>query len=376
MREVWITGIGLATSLGEGLAPHLAALRDPAAGPVLDETSFAPWSIHPLPSLPFESQIPRRDFRQMETWQRLGSFTAGLALDSAGAKTLGAGIDLIVAAGGGERDTALDEAIFADMAGVPAAELGGWLNQRVMAGLRPTLFLAQLPNLLAGSITMVHGVARSSRTLMGGEAAAADALRLGMAKIALGGGEMALVGGATSPARWDDLFTYGCGGLPWRGPWQPVAERGANGGGFCLGGIGAFLLLEEAGHARARGATPFARLTQVATSMATRQGADTAEASAAVLLGQFGGRLRPGAAVFSTATGVTEAMAAETAFLAGAGLGQPLFIGDLLGHGAEASFAAAVALAALLAQAGEAPQTLVSGFGPWRGEALALVEAV
>src|SRR3712207_8516744 len=40
-------------------------------------------------------------------------------------------------------------------------------------GLRPTLFLAQLSNLLAGNISIVHGVAGSSRTFMGEESAAA-----------------------------------------------------------------------------------------------------------------------------------------------------------------------------------------------------------
>ena len=38
-----------------------------------------------------------------------------------------------------------------------------------MSDLRPTLFLAQLSNLLAGNISIVHGVTGSSRTFMGEE---------------------------------------------------------------------------------------------------------------------------------------------------------------------------------------------------------------
>ncbi len=371
--EVWITGIGLVSSLGEGAAPHVAALADPGFQPVLDRESFAPFTIHPLPALPFETQMPRRDLRQMETWQRLGVFAAGLALDSAAAKPLAAEIDLMVAAGGGERDVALDEAIFTEITAVPPAERPAWLNQRIAGGLRPTLFLAQLPNLLAGSITIVHGVAHSSRSLMGMELAGADALRLALSRVAHGASQMTLVGASLNPARWDELMTYGTAGLNLAGAWQPVAQRPAP-GGFCLGGLGCFLLLEAADHARARGAPPFARLAHVGTGMARREADDTAAASAATLFGKLRDRLRPGAAVLSAASGVDPA--AEAGFLATTGAGPIRHTGDLIGHGVEASFPAAVALAALQAQAGLAPQTLVSGFGAYRGEALALVEAV
>ena len=47
----------------------------------------------------------------------------------------------------------------------------GFLNERLMNDLRPTLFLAQLSNLLAGNIAIVHGVCGTSRTFMGEEAA-------------------------------------------------------------------------------------------------------------------------------------------------------------------------------------------------------------
>ena len=71
--------------------------------------------IHPLPAIDWSRQIAKRgDQRQMETWQRLGTYAAGLALDDAAIKAdeqLCASMDMVVAAGGGERDEAVDMAI-------------------------------------------------------------------------------------------------------------------------------------------------------------------------------------------------------------------------------------------------------------------------
>src|SRR3954471_23567991 len=108
--EVWITGIGLATSLGEGLDATWDALSQRRIN--VDESGFAPYIVHPLAPVNLDAQIPKKgDQRQMEAWQRIGTYAAGLALDSAGDKAnqeiLGR-MDMIVAAGGGERDLAVD----------------------------------------------------------------------------------------------------------------------------------------------------------------------------------------------------------------------------------------------------------------------------
>src|SRR3954470_3640186 len=112
-KEVWITGIGIVSSLGEGLDAHWDALN--ARRINIDDKRFAPYIVHPLAPVSFDAQIPKKgDVRQMEAWQRIGTYTAGLALDSAGVKgnqeILGR-MDMIVAAGGGERDVAVDMSI-------------------------------------------------------------------------------------------------------------------------------------------------------------------------------------------------------------------------------------------------------------------------
>ena len=163
-REALITGIGIVSCLGEGEEAHWQAFTGGEAK--ADTTGFAPFIVHPLAPLDYDKQIPKKgDQRQMEPWQRIGTYAAGLALDSAGVKgqsDILEKMDMIVAAGGGERDLAVDSTILSERA--KAASPDAFLNERLMNDLRPTLFLAQLSNLLAGNISIVHGVTGSSRT--------------------------------------------------------------------------------------------------------------------------------------------------------------------------------------------------------------------
>jgi 3-oxoacyl-[acyl-carrier-protein] synthase II len=390
-RDAVITGIGLVSSLGEGCAAHWAALDRPGFQPVLDTTSFPPFPLHPLPALELDRQIPKRgDQRQMETWQRLGTYAAGLALDEAGVKgqpALLERMEMIVAAGGGERDPAADSAILSDLPG--AADPDALLNQRLLSDLRPTLFLAQLSNLLAGNISIVHGVVGGSRSFMGEEPAGADAVRVAVARIAAGQGELFLVGGALAPARPEVLLHYEMGGVLWKHPWQPVWARQAAGGGMVLGALGCFLVIESRAHAAGRGAVPVARIAAVAADRCRRRPGE-ATANAARQLAALAGRFDPaGTAVISGASGVAAPTQEEGAWLAGLGL--PVrAVASAVGHTIEPAFPAAVALAALAVrharlfpplEAAEASMgaplsaALVTGWGHWRGEALGLITA-
>src|SRR5262245_54281500 len=142
-REGVITGIGIVSCLGEGLDAHWQKLS--AAETSIDDKNFAPFIVHPMVALDFDKQIPKKgDQRQMEPWQRIGTYAAGLALDAAGLKgnaELLAKTDMIVAAGGGERDVAADSAILSALPN--AANPDAVLNEKLMSDIRPTLFLAQ-----------------------------------------------------------------------------------------------------------------------------------------------------------------------------------------------------------------------------------------
>jgi 3-oxoacyl-[acyl-carrier-protein] synthase II len=390
-REAWITGIGIVSCLGQGPDSHWWRLNDPPPQP--DATTYPPYIIHKIVPLNFDAQIPKKgDQRQMEPWQRIGTYAAGLALDSAGLKgnaRLLSRTDMIVAAGGGERDTAVDVAILSGLSGAAAPET--FLNERLMHDLRPTLFLAQLSNLLAGNISIVHGVTGSSRTFMGEEAAGVDALRIALSRIEAGQSDIALVGGSHNSERPDLLMLYEFGGFALKDKFAPVWQRDGH-PGLALGGLGAFLVIESPKHAEARGAKCIARLSAV-LSVRTRRGPGDITAGLQKLWGTIAARLKPGqAAVLSGASGAAPATAEERAFLAEHPDIPVRATGTYIGHAFEPAFPMNVALAAVALSCGrlyppaddsgvERPmdspltQVVVTSIGHWRGEGLALVEA-
>jgi 3-oxoacyl-[acyl-carrier-protein] synthase II len=389
--EVWITGIGLATSLGEGLDANWDALNQRRVN--VDETRFAPYVVHPFAPVNLDTQIPKKgDQRQMEAWQRIGTYAAGLALDSAGVKgdkeVLGR-MDMIVAAGGGERDLAVDSNILSLEAKGNAAP--GFLNERLMNDLRPTLFLAQLSNLLAGNIAIVHGVTGTSRTFMGEEAAGVDAARIALARIAGGQSDIALVGGAQNGERKDLQVLYEFDDFNLRGEFAPIWARGKK-AGFALGSAGAFLVIESRAHAEARGAKPYARLTRVVADRASRKGPGEITTTLESLWKSLG-KLDDKGAIITGATGAEPVTSEELAFLRKHPDYTVRATGTAFGHTMETQFPLGLALAALSISRGalfapndptalevemsEPPtQIVVIGAGHWRGEGMALVEAI
>ena len=389
-RDVWITGIGIISCLGEGPEAHWRGLSEPA--PAADTKTFAPDVVHALCRVDFDKQIPKKgDQRQMEPWQRIGTYAAGLALDSAKAKgdaELLGRMDMIVAAGGGERDWAADAAI---LSGLPKADNPDrFLNERLMSDLRPTLFLAQLSNLLAGNISIVHGVTGSSRTFMGEEAAGVDATRIALARIKAGQSDIALVGGAQNGERKDLLMLYEFGGFCLKDEFRTVWDR-QSAPGFALASLGAFVVLESREHAERRQAPPLAKLSAVVVESAHRR-PGSIEAGLERMWKQLG---IPDAetAVISGAPGTEPATAEERAFLTRHPEVAVRATGSHLGHGVEPQFAMNTAIAALAVNYGklfppfdatgvERPmasglaRAVVTGVGHWRGEGLALVEPV
>jgi 3-oxoacyl-[acyl-carrier-protein] synthase II len=160
-----------------------------------------------------------------------------------------------------------------------------------------------------------------------------------------------------------------------------------------LGSIGAFLVLEESAHANARGAQAYARLAAVASDHATRRPGETTASLARMWETIAPSVLTDRAAFISGATGFEPATAEERAFLERhAGLAVRA-TATHLGHGIEPQFPLNIALAAICINRGRLfppcdksgferdmdgalGQVIVTSVGYWRGEGLALVEAV
>jgi 3-oxoacyl-[acyl-carrier-protein] synthase II len=266
-----------------------------------------------------------------------------------------------------------------------------FLNERLMNDLRPTLFLAQLSNLLAGNIAIVHGVSGSSRTFMGEEAASIDAARIALARIASGQSDIALIGAAHNGERSDLLILYEFGDFNLKDKFAPVWARDKN-SGFALGSAGAFLVIESRAHAEARGAKPYARLTNVVSDRAQRKQPGEVTKSLEGLWSKLG-ILDDNGALITGATGVDPVTSEEKTFLSQHPGYAVRATGTMFGHTLETQFPLGLALAALSISRGALfppndptgleveiskppTQIVVVGAGHWRGEGMALVEAV
>ena len=121
-RDALITGIGLVSCLGEGVEAHWAALDAPAGfSPVVDAAQLRPvrWCIR-WRRWNWTSRSPSA--ATSGRWSR-GSASAcsppawrSTSPASRATRTCSARMDMIVAAGGGERDYAVDEAILSGSA--------------------------------------------------------------------------------------------------------------------------------------------------------------------------------------------------------------------------------------------------------------------
>lgn len=393
-REVWITGLGLLSPLGQGVDETWDHLFDPAAVKSAARGDVVPpFTVYPLTLPALDRYVPKRgDQRAMGPLMLSGCVAAGMALEQAGIlgnEALLKQVNLMVGVGGGERDEAVDQTILAALADT---DDGNVLAEQLQTELRPTLFLAQLPNLFAGNISIVFGVSGSSRTFMGEEAAGVDAVRVAFERIQGGQADLFLVGSAFNASRKDIPLLFQSGGYLLEDPALPFWQRPR--AGMTLGSAGAFLVIESRESAEARGAKPVARLKGIVNDRCRRD-AGQARANAE----REWARLEPraGSALLSGATGVGPVTAEEHAFLealvAGGAAPQVRPTALALGHSVECAFLTNLVLAAKAAETGKlfpalttdaveaAPatafdQVVVTAWGHRRGEGMALVERI
>jgi 3-oxoacyl-[acyl-carrier-protein] synthase II len=155
-------------------------------------------------------------------------------------------------------------------------------------------------------------------------------------------------------------------------------------------------VIEAAQHARERGAVPYARISDVVSDRSRRRVGEASDAAARLFNRLPINPANGDIGVLSGASGVEPATSEELQFLSSIerrGFNPVVRAwGSALGHSLEAHFFAGIALAALAVSndrfyppfdtsdvesaSGLRPdQILVTAFGHWRGEALALVKS-
>jgi len=232
---------------------------------------------------------------------------------------------------------------------------------------------------------------------MGEEMAGVSAARIAVEKIRNRQSQLCLIGGAYNAERDDMQFLFELGHYLWPGEFQPLWDRAENGGGIVTGSVGAFLVLEARSHATARSARGYARLSEVLADRCNRA-PGSATSSARRQIDSLENRLEPGPlAVLSGACGAEPVTSEERAFLESlSDRGYDVSaraIGSMLGHSVEAQFLSGLALAAIATSKkqmfgpaegsdfekpyeGPLDRILVTGWGHWRGEGMALVETI
>ena len=184
---------------------------------------------------------------------------------------------------------------------------------------------------------------------------------------------------------------YEFGDFNLKDKFEPVWARAGH-SGFALGSAGVFLVIESRAHAEARGARPYARLTNVVGDLAQRKRPGEVTATLERLWSKLG-KLGDKGAIITGATGVEPVTSEERAFLGE----HPDFAvratGTMFGHTMETQFPLGLAVAALslsrgalfppndptgleVAMSAAPTQIVVIGAGHWRGEGMALVEAI
>jgi 3-oxoacyl-[acyl-carrier-protein] synthase II len=222
-------------------------------------------------------ELDRTHVRAMGLSMRYANAAASIALERAGfvgpLTELGERAGLFVAARFGERDRDVDFQLASQIAALDEYE--PTLNALLARQLRPGLFLAQLPNLFAGNISLIHQLRGVSMTFLGAHGAGACALVEAAELIEDGELELAVVGGCFNGNEYQAHFAMAGDGMlaPDRDAedLRPVEAWVEGSDGTLPGAAAAFVTLEPAERAMLRGAPIRAELAHVSTQTCPRR---------------------------------------------------------------------------------------------------------
>jgi 3-oxoacyl-[acyl-carrier-protein] synthase II len=254
-RRVVVTGLGPVTPAGVGAkAFHAGQLEGHSAVRPISrfDASELPSRIAAEVDLPAELRLPRRDLLSTDRVTQLAAAAAELALEDAQLDMEATDRDrigVVVGTGCGGSETICD--------GGAAIALKG------MRGVGARFIPMSMCNSPAAWIAIRHGIGGPVTTTVTACASGADALVAAYQMIVSGEADVVLAGGAEAPltklvmsgfARMKALSLHN------EEPARASRPFNADRAGFVLGEGAAMLVLEEAGHARSRGARPLAEL--------------------------------------------------------------------------------------------------------------------
>ncbi|MCX4904258.1 beta-ketoacyl synthase [Streptomyces sp. NBC_00878] len=254
-RRVVVTGLGPVTSLGVGAkAFHAGQLEGRGAVRPISrfDASDLPVRIAAEVDLPDELRLARRDFIATDRVTHLAAAAASLALADAGLDLDAAdrnriGVVLGTGCGGAES----------------IRHNGTALARKGPGGVGARFIPMSMSNSSASWIAIRYGLGGPVTTTVTACASGADALLTAHQMIVTGEADVVLAGGTEAPVT--DLVVSGFAKMKALSTRNEEPERasrpfGADRTGFVLGEGAAVLVLEDADHARARGAEPLAAL--------------------------------------------------------------------------------------------------------------------
>ncbi len=254
-RRVGVTGLGPVTSVGVGAnAFHVGQLEGRSAVRSITrfDASGLPVQIAAEVDLPDDLRMKRRDALATDRVTHLAAAAASLALqdadldlDSADRNRIG----VVLGTGCGGLETIIRNGAALALNGAGSVSARG--------------VPMSMPNGPASWIAIQYGLGGPVTTSATACASGADALATAYQMIATGESDVVLAGGAEAPVT--DLLISGFAKMRALSTRNEEPERAsrpfaADRTGFVLGEGAAVLVLEDSGHARARGARPLAEL--------------------------------------------------------------------------------------------------------------------
>lgn len=255
-RRVVVTGMGLITPCGTGMEASWSALVGGRSGiaPItlfdasMMQTRFAGEATDFVP----ENFMDRKQARRLDRYQQFALAASEMAMRDSGYSVDGHDA---------ERAAVL---VGSCVGGLAAAEKACLEAQAVLPGkVSPFFILNVLANMAASHISIRFGFRGASWAMNSACATSAHALGEAMRLIQRGDADVVIAGGAEAPIGFMCVAGFNAiRALSTRNEEPERASRpfDADRDGFVLGEGAAILLLEELGHARARGAKIYAEL--------------------------------------------------------------------------------------------------------------------